>query len=508
MGSDGGGGRGGWETGGYGGFQVHLSEQLPAFGVLHHNPPIIVKAVELALVCAWRGVEAALGGHGGELVVEVQPALLRHKGDRHLACEKGVEVKAVKELLLLEGLNVLEAAVFAAVQQAAAQRPRRGGHAVRELQGLRLDKLVHLIQVLAVEGRQTADHLVQKDAQRPPVHRLSVASRRVQELGSQVLGGAAEGGGLLLAVDARLRKAEVGDAAVALPVEHAVLRLQVPVDDVQRVQVPQRQPDLRRVELRPALRERPHLRQVVEQLAAGQEVEDEEQRLLRLERKVQLHNVRVVDRPQDVLLRLHVLHEPLPQDQLLRHALHRVDLLRVLLPHLHHLAERPLAHHRQQVEVLQANLLCVEDVILVVGVAALDGNVAVAAVRLRLLDLRNPQPLLLLVRSVQRVRLVHLRPLDRPRQTLLRVLGQRGVTQVDLAQRLVALRRRACLVVVEHLAAQLEPAVLVTLHHAAACLLEKARALRCISHFFCWGKGGKGRGVKAVGVSMKYRYCS
>eukprot|EP00754_Rhynchopus_humris_P019492 Rhum_TRINITY_DN14643_c10_g1::Rhum_TRINITY_DN14643_c10_g1_i1::g.107433::m.107433 len=355
MGSDGGGGRGGWETGGYGGFQVHLSEQLPAFGVLHHNPPIIVKAVELALVCAWRGVEAALGGHGGELVVEVQPALLRHKGDRHLACEKGVEVKAVKELLLLEGLNVLEAAVFAAVQQAAAQRPRRGGHAVRELQGLRLDKLVHLIQVLAVEGRQTADHLVQKDAQRPPVHRLSVASRRVQELGSQVLGGAAEGGGLLLAVDARLRKAEVGDAAVALPVEHAVLRLQVPVDDVQRVQVPQRQPDLRRVELRPALRERPHLRQVVEQLAAGQEVEDEEQRLLRLERKVQLHNVRVVDRPQDVLLRLHVLHEPLPQDQLLRHALHRVDLLRVLLPHLHHLAERPLAHHRQQVEVLETD---------------------------------------------------------------------------------------------------------------------------------------------------------
>lgn len=37
------------------------------------------------------------------------------------------------------------------------------------------DFLVHQLRVLAVERGQAGNHFVDKDAQRPPVHRLAVA---------------------------------------------------------------------------------------------------------------------------------------------------------------------------------------------------------------------------------------------------------------------------------------------------------------------------------------------
>lgn len=63
----------------------------------------------------------------------------------------------------------------------------------------------------------------------------------------------AEGGRGAVGLDVLLAQAEVGEDDVTLRVQQDVLGLQVPVDDVERVQVAQRAGDLGGVETRPRL---------------------------------------------------------------------------------------------------------------------------------------------------------------------------------------------------------------------------------------------------------------
>jgi hypothetical protein len=116
------------------------------------------------------------------------------------------------------------------------------------LQLVVFDFVEHLVPVLVEVGRDAVQHFVEQDSEQVPVDTFAVA-RLVEHLGRQVGDAAAETGGLRVVVDLLLAQPEVGQLGVALPVEHHVVRLEVSLNDVLRVQVFDRQQDLRRLEL-------------------------------------------------------------------------------------------------------------------------------------------------------------------------------------------------------------------------------------------------------------------
>jgi hypothetical protein len=113
-----------------------------------------------------------------------------------------------------------------------------GGVVVDVLEAATLDLLEELLLALGAEGVVALQHHVEEDAQRPHV---GVDGRVVyfgDDLRRHVGGGAAEGvdGGGLLAAQT---EAEVDQLQLPVAVDEDVLRLDVPVDDVQLVQVRQ-----------------------------------------------------------------------------------------------------------------------------------------------------------------------------------------------------------------------------------------------------------------------------
>mmetsp|Transcript_20310 Transcript_20310/g.64899 ORF Transcript_20310/g.64899 Transcript_20310/m.64899 type:complete len:256 (+) Transcript_20310:89-856(+) len=103
-----------------------------------------------------------------------------------------------------------------------------------------------LVVVLLVrERREPAQHLVDQNAQRPPVHRLVVA-RAVQDLGRQVVGRAAERVRASARVHVLLRQPKVGQlhgGARRRGGQQQVLRLEVGVNDAFCMQPPERGQD-------------------------------------------------------------------------------------------------------------------------------------------------------------------------------------------------------------------------------------------------------------------------
>ena len=117
--------------------------------------------------------------------------------------------------------------------------------------------MVHQFAIGVVKRRQAVDHLVDQDAQRPPVHALSVRLRvNEREEGdhfpddfwSKVLGSATKGM-RSVSFDSLLGEAKVRDADVTLRIEDEILRLQVSVDDVVVVEMANPHRDFRSVEL-------------------------------------------------------------------------------------------------------------------------------------------------------------------------------------------------------------------------------------------------------------------
>ena len=96
----------------------------------------------------------------------------------------------------------------------------------------------------------------------------------VDNLRSHVLHGAAKRVVELL-IGALLDAAEVGELDVAPPVQHHVLRLEVPVDDALGVEVLQGEQDLRQVEDGGVLHQHPLLLQLHEELSARQILHDQ-----------------------------------------------------------------------------------------------------------------------------------------------------------------------------------------------------------------------------------------
>ena len=95
------------------------------------------------------------------------------------------------------------------------------------------------------EGGLADQHLVHEDAQGPPVHGAGVAPT-LENLRREVLGGSAH---RVAHATHRLREPEVCDDSMTLGVKQDVLRLEVPVGDVEAVQIREAGHDLRGVEL-------------------------------------------------------------------------------------------------------------------------------------------------------------------------------------------------------------------------------------------------------------------
>ena len=171
-------------------------------------------------------------------------------------------------------------------------------------------------------------------------------------LGRHVRGRAAEGGGAVVERRHRLlRQPEVGEADVALGVEQDVLGLEVAVDDVVAVELLQREHDLGAVQPHAPLVEGALAPQVEEELAARLQRHHEVQLLAALERVVHRDDERVAHALQHVALGERVLHLVAHHDVRLLHHLHRVQVARRLLAHLHHLAVRAAPDHAQQLKV-------------------------------------------------------------------------------------------------------------------------------------------------------------
>lgn len=134
--------------------------------------------------------------------------------------------------------------------------------------------LENLHRLLGGERRLPRAHLVDENAQRPPVNREAVADV-LDYFRGQVLGCAAHRDGDLF-VDT-LCEAEIGDLEVALRVDQQILGLKITVHDAQIVEVLEREHHLGGVEPGLRLRVLTHALEVREHFAAGYELQHKEQ---------------------------------------------------------------------------------------------------------------------------------------------------------------------------------------------------------------------------------------
>ena len=111
--------------------------------------------------------------------------------------------------------------------------------------------MVHHLAVRVVERRQPVDHLVDQDAQRPPVHALPVR-HFAQNLRRQILRRAAQRL-RRIALHILLGEAEVRDADVAFDVQKQVFGLQIAIYNVVFMKMGDSENDLGSVEFRAAL---------------------------------------------------------------------------------------------------------------------------------------------------------------------------------------------------------------------------------------------------------------
>jgi hypothetical protein len=129
--------------------------------------------------------------------------------------------------------------------------------------------LIHLGHISAEEGWQAMQHLVEDCAQAPPVH-SSVVRLFTKDLRSQVLRGTTEGGCGLLRLYTFLTKPKVCQNHMSLAIQKDILWFQVPVNDVEGVQVANGTGHLRSIEPGPGLQEPALPLQVEEELGRRQ----------------------------------------------------------------------------------------------------------------------------------------------------------------------------------------------------------------------------------------------
>mmetsp|Transcript_2822 Transcript_2822/g.11364 ORF Transcript_2822/g.11364 Transcript_2822/m.11364 type:complete len:742 (-) Transcript_2822:876-3101(-) len=230
-------------------------------------------------------------GHGRELLLEVggvgiAAGKVGRDGRGHFLPEEGPEVLGVAKEGVVHDLaqaRSTQPALGVPAEEAADEVARRGrhGHVGGELQLSRAQVPVELGPALCVPRRQAREHLEDKHAEAPPVDGGAVAAL-LNDLGGEVLGRAAEGGGAG-AAGAVLGEAKVADADEACAVNEQVLGLEVAVEDAAVVQVPEAGEDAGPVKGGVGGREGLHLVEEAEELAALHELEHHEEAVVVLE---------------------------------------------------------------------------------------------------------------------------------------------------------------------------------------------------------------------------------
>uniref|UniRef100_A0A182Q467 Uncharacterized protein n=1 Tax=Anopheles farauti TaxID=69004 RepID=A0A182Q467_9DIPT len=209
------------------------------------------------------------------------------------------------------------------LQQVAQQVLQLRAEVRREAHLAADDLLVDLDRLVGEERRVAGRHLVHEHTERPPVDRLVVALAQ-DDLRREILGRAAQRPGS--ALDA-LREPKVRHLQVALRVDQQILRLQIAVDQIEIVQVLEREHDLGGVEARVRLGEPADLAQVREHLAARHVLQHHVQVRVVLEVELETDQERERDRLKDALLVQRVLDLLQLHHLLFVQDLHRVSLV-------------------------------------------------------------------------------------------------------------------------------------------------------------------------------------
>lgn len=277
----------------------------------------------------------------------------RHERRLDLLLEHGDPVGRRKPLVSLDIVNARLQITIALrqihLQEVAQQILQITTEMRRKANLARHDLLVNLYRLIGKERRITGRHFVDEHSERPPVHRFIVALAQ-NDLRRQILGRAAQRPGPSLHA---FRKPEIRHLQVALVVDQQVLRLQIPIDQVQIVQILKGEHNLGGIEARMGLREAADLAQMREHLTARHVLEDHVEIGVVLEVILEADEKRKGDGLQDAFLVQRVLDLLEFDDLLLVEDLHCVIVFGRFVLDDHDATERTGAQCLDAIEIVQ-----------------------------------------------------------------------------------------------------------------------------------------------------------
>lgn len=153
--------------------------------------------------------------------------------------------------------------------------------------------LVYLIGILAVEGRQSCQHLV-KESPKTVKIRCKRVSFFKDDFRRHILWAATKRISLIFCLlPHRLRQPKVCYFDMPMDVQQDILRLDVPIKHSMRVNVLQPKQDLNRIESRLLLFHSPKLLDQTEELASGAELSDEHDVIACLKCELEINHKRM-----------------------------------------------------------------------------------------------------------------------------------------------------------------------------------------------------------------------
>jgi len=165
------------------------------------------------------------------------------------------------------------------------------------------DLLVYPKRIIVEKRRVPDEHLVREDPTRPPVDGFPV-SARLDDLGSEVLGCAAQRPRPIIH---DFREAKIRNPEIPPVIQQEILGLEIPVDDVVSMEVFERQHDAPEVEARDVRCEASRAPEVGEEFAARDVGEEHVDVEVVLERRVEIDDEGVLDAGEDLALGCYVL---------------------------------------------------------------------------------------------------------------------------------------------------------------------------------------------------------
>mmetsp|Transcript_46168 Transcript_46168/g.118971 ORF Transcript_46168/g.118971 Transcript_46168/m.118971 type:complete len:309 (-) Transcript_46168:476-1402(-) len=290
----------------------------------------------------------------GEAGVEVGcvffSAQLGLEGCFNLLSHELVEIDGLEEGVLADSLGILIATSHSLLRVPLEQLENEvlGGvrylYLRREAYRVLQDLLVHLGGVFRIERRSAVCHLVDEDAETPPVYILAIALI-VNNLRSKVLGGTAEGIGFGIGGHLFLNETKICQANVAIEVQEDVLRLEISVHDSLRVKVLEGSNHLSSIEPDLLQGEPSLLLKMSKQITSVHVVENQVQLLWALESKLEADHEGMGHLSQHFVFGLRTFDLVSPDKHLLVQNLHSIQLASGLHLYKHNLAKSTTSNY-------------------------------------------------------------------------------------------------------------------------------------------------------------------